>query len=59
MQDTGGEAGLSQGGVSARAGQRLPQERALFQDRRMRGQVRQVKDAGFRVTREGGGQDNE
>lgn len=59
MQDTGGEAGLSQGGVSARAGQRLPQERAFFQDRRMHGQVRQVKGAGLRVTHKGGGQENE
>lgn len=43
MQDTGGEAGLSQGGGSARAGQWLPQEPALFQDRRTRGKVRQVE----------------
>lgn len=42
-QDTGGEAGLSQGGGSARAGQRLPQERAPSQDRRMRGKVCQVE----------------
>ena len=48
MQDTGGEAGLSQGGVSARAGRRLRQ------DRRLHGQVRQVTGAGLRVTRKGG-----